>query len=328
MDKLIKAKAPVGTKPELITKIKTSFNQPSPLNINKPLNGESFNILSIDLGLKNFAYTRIQLDKNLPFNKPIIIKEWNKLDINAITNISDYKQFDPKIYSKVCYDLVENVLFNKEYDRPDIILIERQRARTLGSIEISEWVLKINMFESMLYGVLYSKLMNETPLLINNLISTNPQKMGGYFKPDIDRKLLKDSKTLRIILVEKWLKDMLNEKIVVQPKFLFDPIQFPQLINNKKIINRGKWINELILGSNRIQYNSKDNKKKFDNMKGDDLCDSLLHSLAWIDWEKNKMILKMELKLDLEEGLRINDQLYTIHFAELEFLKKYISVKS
>lgn len=279
-------------------------------------------ILAIDLGIKNFGFCRIQLDKNLPFNKPPTVKEWKKLDLANLRTESfeatklDLVKFDPVNYSRLASELIENVLYNPKMPRPDIVLIERQRGRTTSSRNIQEWILKVNMFESMLFGMLYSKISSETPNLLDNLISVNPLRMASYYKED-QRRTKSESKkgnpkTERIELVEKWLRYTINPDRQTEPRLYLDPKEFPftNTSSLQAIRSKSKWVNELILGP--------DSKMGSGTVKGDDLADSLLHALSWVEWERNRMILKMELMMDVKEGLRVSDAFFKEHFESLK----------
>lgn len=279
--------------------------------------------MAIDMGVKNFGFCRLQLDKNLPFNKPPTIKEWKKFDLTGIKTKSfdssrlDLSKFEPQTYSRLCHELIENVIFNSKMPYPDIVLIERQRTRNMSSKNIQEWVMKVNLFESMLFGMTYSKFQRENPSLIGNLLSVNPQRMGSYYKSNdqenSSEKTKKENvKSERIKIVERWLRETIDPNTTNEPWFYLDPIQFPYTNTNSLATTRSKskWINELILGP--------DSKLQTGTIKGDDLVDSLLHALSWIEWERNKMILKMELMMDVDTGIKVSDGFFKTHIQELK----------
>jgi hypothetical protein len=290
-----------------------------------PNDGRNFHILSIDMGIRNFSVSRIKLDKTLPFNKPPVVKEWIKFDLNAWGKLNNDDGFDPISYAPICDRLVSEVLFNDQEGVPDVVLIERQRARSMGSRNVIEWVFRVNMLESMLHGFLYSKIRRS--IGVTDIISTSAKRMGNYWKiadEGDEKKKTNDAKKFRIKIVENWLRDSIlsgsNQSI-----FKLDPERFPireEILHKlSKVRSKSKWINQIVLGQSKFIddiYEDGDVDKSTAVQKGDDLVDSLLHSIAWYEWERNKMILSLELRDSLESALDLSDKLYESHIKRLK----------
>lgn len=315
-----------GKKSEIAFKIREELLKPDSNSTftRIPNSKVNFNILSIDMGIRNFSLNIIQLDKNLPFNRPPLVKEWVKFDLNAWGSLDSKDGFEPSLYAPVCNHLVNEILLNKNKPVPDVILIERQRARSMGSSNVIEWVFRVNMLESMLHGILYSKLVGLDTK--TDIISTSAKRMGNYWKLEDDKgKKIKnnDTKKFRIQLVDHWLKESILNNKAAEFKLDLDKfaINKESLDKISKIRSKTKWINQIILGQSEFIdsiYKESNLDKNSATQKGDDLVDSLLHSLAWYEWERNKMILHLEFRNSLAAVLELSDKLYDSHKKKLK----------
>ncbi|GMG17881.1 unnamed protein product [[Candida] boidinii] len=167
---------------------------------------------------------------DLTIHKPIVY-QWYKMNLNQFTNNESF-EFTPENYSYMINKLIFELIFPKsenttKVETPDIILIERQRFRTMGSHNIFEHILKSNILENMLYSSLNSlRLINYNNLKFQ-VISVNPQVMSSYwvnyyennknnYKLIPENKIFDkkkneiDSKQLRIQLVYNWLDNILK----------------------------------------------------------------------------------------------------------------------
>ena len=120
-----------------------------------------YNIVSIDMGIRNLAYCRLVKPQTKPAaksaNETAIaapkITEWTRIEISKKTANSKVPEelktavkeaFDPATYSQHAYNLVTSLLKSS----PTHILIERQRFRSMGGSAVQEWTLRVNMFEA------------------------------------------------------------------------------------------------------------------------------------------------------------------------------------
>ncbi|CCH45167.1 Cruciform cutting endonuclease 1, mitochondrial [Wickerhamomyces ciferrii] len=310
---------------DLISAINTSFQDKSIFQ-RVPINKKNFNIISIDMGIRNFSYARLQLDKTLPLNRPPIIKEWTKFDVNNWADVSRDASYEPTRYAHISHRIINEIIFDSNYGSPDLILIERQRIRSGKSKNVLEWVFRVNMFESMLHALIYSKTQTEKLVSDTMIIPSSPLKMGKFWEPSSDGKLKnKDSKKFRLILVENWLKNYVNGPSPDIP-FAISPglIDFKELNATK---SKTKWLFQTIMKNSRFNIEPKDPQAAKDVQKGDDLTDSLLHSLAWLKWEKQKMILKMEFRESVEAAMKTSEDMYESHVKEMDRILKKSEIK-
>lgn len=275
------------------------------------------------MGIKNFSYARLQLDKTLPFNRPPLVTEWAKLNVNRYRDVANDESYEPLKYAEISHKVVEDVILNKEKGIPDVILIERQRIRSTSGKNVFEWIFRVNMLESMIHALLYSRKMTDKRLDGTTIISADPKRMGAYWSPlerGDDKK--NNSKKYRLKLVEEKLKayNHGNEKQL----FALPPNSLSlskEAENNRKSRSRTKWIYETVMALSDVKsQNLEEAGGLKDTKKGDDLVDSLLHGLAWYQWEKNKMILKLELRESIDDGIKFTESCFKRHFQDLQFL--------
>lgn len=250
--------------------------------------------------MRNFALARLALDKRLPFNTVPNVTDWDKFDVSQWGNVGAIETFEPMKYAQVCHRLVNEVLLPVGQPLPDALLIERQRSRSASSATVTEWVFRVNMLEAMLHSSVVARLANEKTKM--EVISASPQRMGYFWKPlrgDVKGKL---AKKFRMGLTEQLLTDFVNRdnsKISLGPQFGL-------------VKDLGKYLPQVIRASKAH------NVASFGADKGDDLVDALLHSLAWIRWQANRTVVRLELVSGLDDALKKADELYNLHTAEME----------
>ncbi|ODV59619.1 cruciform cutting endonuclease [Ascoidea rubescens DSM 1968] len=353
-------------------------------------------IVSIDLGIKNFSYCKFTYKLN---EKPEIY-EWNKLNVLSLGDslLNDLKSssandsqdgintevietvklndiFNPINISNIVYTLVEKLIIGN--DKPDVILIERQRTRTLNSKAVLEWTLRVNMLESMLY----STLMTRSRLLLSinkdkklgvtgnqglNVLSVFPKDLDKYWlnyknhcvsqllgqdDNDGNTQNLKKSKILRLSLIHGWFQKFMNNtdinninvpfkfsnsimknmnEIIALNKQYEDKkkysisnyiYQFNNIVSTKQKFEIENFL-EKIDDSDSISNSNSDLKLKLksklkETKKGDDLCDSFLYGLSWIDYQINKQKIRKTL---IDERTNLIDTLKDIEKHHLRYL--------
>lgn len=285
----------------MINSITESLERSKSLVKDKDSKNGTLNIFSIDVGLKNFSFCKMQVNTKtlhadssikayLTIHKPTVY-QWYKMNLNQFTRNESF-DFTPENYSYMINKLIFELIFpnlgnSTKKETPDIILIERQRFRTMGSHNIFEHILKSNILENMLYSSLNTlRLINHHNLKFQ-LISVNPQVMSSYwvnyyennknnYKSITENKIFDkkkneiDSKQLRIQLVYNWLDNIFSNNNInktKESKKLYAPFNLSSdLLNDDKnneldkILklkkNESKKIYELINLMNDLNLNN------------------------------------------------------------------------
>ena len=160
----------------------------------KPLPPDS-RILSIDLGLRNFAFSLL----TLPSSSPLCAKHTGKIPVGKakglvtlhawkhINLLLDHDKttenvddpFSPARMSLRAIDLVREHLLPL---RPTHVLIERQRFRSANRAAVLEWTIRVNTLEAMLYAAFATLRTFERGAASweGDLIGVPPQRVTKY----------------------------------------------------------------------------------------------------------------------------------------------------
>ncbi|POS86427.1 hypothetical protein EPUL_003500 [Erysiphe pulchra] len=270
-----------GTKPNLLARIQNELN----CIASTPVNDNYQRILSIDMGIRNLAYCT--LDVNLSFPPPKI-HAWRNLSVSMTPVnlvIQDAKEqqplqaneaFDPASMSATAYNLLREELL---HDKPTHVIIEQQRFRSMGARHIFEWTIRVNMFEAILHGILCT--LKAEGIWNGTVVSVAPSRVGPFWLgQDNDKRSIKSvgfrNKRRKIDLVRSWLE---NDNSAVK------------LGNSEVLEIAERFMKSSTARSNKSKTDRDDGKDISSNLaKLDDLSDSLLQGLAWIQWEENKRI--------------------------------------
>lgn len=152
-------------------------------------------LTSVDLGIKNFSLCKLEINllRGLPE-----IRQWCKIDL---TDSYDIDSFSSREIAKVAYDLAEKLIYGPNHEISDVILIEQQRARTMGSHQVQEWTLRVNMLGHMLYSSISTMCQMKRKYSNIQVMNSNPRTMANYWTFD-DKK---NPKKNRVALVDRWL---------------------------------------------------------------------------------------------------------------------------
>ncbi|KAK4655861.1 hypothetical protein QC762_306150 [Podospora pseudocomata] len=250
-------------------------------------------ILSIDLGLKNFAFSLLT-PASSPSEKtplptppdsssvpqallpPVTLHHWNHLNLTTpLLPQDDPVQFTPSSLSSLTYSLISTHLLPL---KPTHILIERQRFRTGNASNIFEWTIRVNTLESMLHACFAT--LKGVDLFHGNVISISPKTVAGYLFPKSEAKaegggksqnayhLLKANK---VGMLGEWLQQ--GKLIKPQDQGAGMAKGFLEAWRAKGV--RGKKKREMeegVLGR---------------GVKLDDLSDSVLQGMVWLQWQRN-----------------------------------------
>ncbi|KAG7865065.1 hypothetical protein KL918_004941 [Ogataea parapolymorpha] len=159
-----------GTKGELAESLGRALDQPSLLK-------EPFHVLAIDVGLRNFSFSRFRLETLEEHGLPSLM-QWYKMDLHQYTGIEN-EDFTPVNYSQIMGHVVRDLVYAS--DVPDVVVVERQRFRTMGNKNVFEHILKSNILESILVATILAK-------GSCHVESQSPQKMASVLQTGIAAK--------------------------------------------------------------------------------------------------------------------------------------------
>lgn len=253
--------------------------------------GDNIDILSIDIGIKNFAYCKSKLSdfsnpelKNWPNVK---LKNWQNVNLNEkfkynqLSNIIDEKNYLSYLSNCIINEIIMITPF------PKIITIENQRTRSNGLTATLPTVLTNYTLENMLYSSIYTnKLYNEkfNPLVI----PLNSRNMVNFW---INRFLKKSNIKFNSLLTKK-LRINLVLHLLTNNIIKLD-IDLKELsIVDKKPNYLLKLINAH--SSNKIS-------------KIDDLVDCLLYNYMMIQFLQNQSTLANVIEHDLDLDSFVNN---------------------
>ncbi|EPS44906.1 hypothetical protein H072_1101 [Dactylellina haptotyla CBS 200.50] len=291
-----------GTKYEMVEKVKSQlllprlatlrYSGPGILRETKRASGEH-RILSLDMGIKNLALCLLKvssgdLESDIMVHPKILA--WQKFSLTDIAHdISLNRKSKDILYPEVIQlsdvDFAAASLaplatfFARQLvtiHKPTMIAIEKQRYRTMGSAAVQEWTIKVNKLEAMLHAAL--RVMQEEGFWkYGSTCSVCPQRMTNFWLNQ-NRLLPKSragkiTKSLKIQLVRGWLKDG----------------QAVTFNGNDEGIS--KIVSDFTETTKRNKSNTSD--------KLDDLADCLLQGLGLIEWERNRLRLVKEYKIQM-----------------------------
>lgn len=245
--------------------------------------GDNIDILSIDIGIKNFAYCKSKLNdfSNLKLKNWQNVNLNEKFKYNQLSNIIDEKNY--LSYLSNC--IINEIIMITPY--PKIITIENQRTRSNGLAATLPTVLTNYTLENMLYSSIYTnKLYNKNfnPLVI----PLNSRNMVNFW---INRFLKKSNIKFNSLLTKK-----LRINLVLH-----------LLTNN--IINLDIDLKELSIVDKKPNYLLKLINAHSSNKisKIDDLVDCLLYNYMMIQFLQNQSSLANVIEHDLDLDSFVNN---------------------
>lgn len=252
-----------------------------------------FKVMSIDMGIRNLAFafyksSLIQTDKGAIELCPPQISQWQRIDLTANgldalkvpgaesesilstdgtngASIETSQSFEPSEMAEQAYKFVKYCLDQ----HPTHVLIERQRFRSGGHSAVQEWTLRVGMFEAMLHATFRALRFQGCDQV--SVESVLPMRVNKYWFKDLDVPATgKLAKQAKIDLVRGMLE------------------------------RQGQKDAEFAVGANLAEtvkdFAVKESKrsktvKQAGKPKLDDMSDSLLQGLAWIQWQHNRSVL-------------------------------------
>ncbi|OBA20661.1 Ydc2-catalyt-domain-containing protein [Metschnikowia bicuspidata var. bicuspidata NRRL YB-4993] len=231
---------------------------------NRP--NESLDVLSVDVGLKNFSYSKVSYQQNTAD-----IKEWAVVNLHSKYGTPEYidegSLVDLKAYmAKLAVSVVDNVLISSLWV-PKIITIENQRTRSNSSKATLPNVLLNFTFEHMLYAAFVARQTTNPAYESLVVMPMNANKMVSFW---LSRYIAKGcpyspsrSKTYRKNMLYGWLKAPHIAPFDISSFTNLLPADFPSMGTN------------LLNTSLRLALNI-----EHKGAKVDDLVDSLLYNLS------------------------------------------------
>lgn len=182
------------------------------------------------------------------------------------------EDFSPARLSLLAVELITERLLPL---RPDIVIMEQQRFRSMGGSAVFEWTLRVNSLESMLYAVFATmRALGKWPdgrlegVVARNVLEFMVVQEGAGEKTDIwDKEKAGDNKKLKKDVIGRMLRSRSGVRIA-EEAVAVEEVAKEYLEKWERAGKRGK---------------SGMNLKKVD-----DLADCLLQGIAFIRWQDNK----------------------------------------
>jgi cruciform cutting endonuclease 1 len=266
-----------GTKDQLCKRLERDLYRPKIAKLAQYRRPQPSRILSIDMGIKNLGLcvSDVDLNKSDTVNAitaKLNISRWERLmlldsdvptrDLNADGDGAGI--FSPSAMSTVACRLVQEVFMPL---RPSVVLIEQQRFRSGGASAITEWTVRVNMLEAMLWALFRALKTVEhqsTSQAQPELYAVSPSRVASFWLPG----LRKVEKKTKVDLVRTCISQGVLGKVKVE--FGDDAAEVARGFDTSGRANR----NSAVSGSARSKL--------------DDLADSFLQASAWVAWEANR----------------------------------------
>ncbi|KIW05288.1 uncharacterized protein PV09_03815 [Verruconis gallopava] len=271
-----------GTKPQLLAQLERELN----VSRRALCPDVPTRILSVDMGIKNLAFCVCDARMHAQ-GVHLDVKDWKRIAILEDSRLArdeesddEVDPFGPSALSNTAYKLVRDVFVPQ---KPDAVLIERQRFRTGNSSAVQEWTLRVNMFESMIWAV-FRAIASPTGQPRPSLWPVNPKQVANFWicgsasdgrttagKAKIEKKQ-------KVDLVKKWLSGDSGNRLSL---FFSD-----SAATTKKSFLAARGTK----AATRNQLAKADAGPELAG-KLDDLADCLLQAAAWCKWEENRSVL-------------------------------------
>ncbi|WBW73556.1 mitochondrial cruciform-cutting endonuclease Cce1 [Schizosaccharomyces osmophilus] len=222
------------------------------------------NVLSIDIGIKNFAYCLASRTEDAKVN----IHEWAHEDLTSPTNglgIQWIEDYHPQYLARLALQIYTTLTSRFH---PSIILLEHQRYRS-GAKTIPEWTLRVNVIEYMLHCLHINSQVHASPESNpspSSLLSLAPQSVYSYVSALSDFVKLNSNTKTKLTRV-RLLNDMLKlGKVSVVNDDALKTFELPVKFSSKK----------------------------------DDMTDAAMMAITWIEWQHKLRQYQDELRSYVE----------------------------
>ncbi|EFQ98712.1 hypothetical protein MGYG_01730 [Nannizzia gypsea CBS 118893] len=275
--------------------------------ISQPLSTAKISLNAWDrLAISSFPSHEIQRDPSaMPISKlgglgKVVSQSSSYLQEGEEQTERDPKEhFAPYLYASHAYTLITSLL---EAYKPTHILIERQRFRSGGSSAVLEWTIRVGVFEGMLYAVLHTLRQQGKGGLARPFVQgVDPQRVVRYWtndekKEDIaadskKRVSSKEGKKAKIDLVGRCLSRSVGVDLDIASKAEI-PLELGLIDGSQARDIVQAYLNKWNGGSRTskkgaVRVSTEQNNERIENIgKLDDLADSLLQGITWLEWQK------------------------------------------
>lgn len=283
-------------------------------------------ILSIDMGLRNLAYSLIvpsgpllsapsapslkekHFTSRQAFRQPprVLLESWRRSDVasEATKQVVEREQWAPSALANLALELVRDRLLPTN---PTHVVIERQRFRTLGSSAVQEWTLRVNTLEAMIHAIF--RTMKEMGHWSGEVISVAPGRVGPFWvgaagEVDAATELVQSPLELESEFLERTAQqvNIKNKRRLARTRnkkakidLVGNWLQLEGILNHtpahQEVTRTMKIYRDRWLGVRRKRGSNKLEEAEEESRKLDDLADCLLQGMAFIKWEENKNLL-------------------------------------
>ncbi|KAJ5368328.1 uncharacterized protein N7496_008088 [Penicillium cataractarum] len=222
--------------------------------------------------------------------------------------------FSPDLYAAMAYTLITSLL--SAY-KPTHVLIERQRFRSGGGSAVQEWTIRVGVLEGMLHAVLHT-LRHESGsgLAGIEVYGIEPRRVVRYWEeinPDTAREAkdgtkkgrvtAREVKKAKIDLVGRWLSASLENDVSLDEAIQADgDMAQGTTVDGKINLAADKPAVHDLAGSYLRKWRGEGTRKKRLSAtdpssaisKLDDLADSLLQGITWVEWQAMREKLARE----------------------------------
>ncbi len=275
---------------------------------------EQFDIVGVDVGLKNFAYCRLRAEGFLQHLATPSITEWSKLDLHE----AFLKSYQPMLDNSYTSDtiLTDNLLDSTRYlshlsnkvvsevlfpgaasndSTPTVAVIEHQRTRSVGQSSTLPNVMNNSLLEHMMLASFYARDWLQCmviPVYAQSMAHFWINRFAHELTKDSKKAMAKHSKSLRTRLVYHWINRSIQACGMASEH---SPVTLgTQLLATLDLFTSKPFIEFANKPQKLLQMLQLD-EAKITNCKVDDLVDSLLHGLSYYQYHKNKLALMMTL---------------------------------
>ncbi|RYP80824.1 hypothetical protein DL769_002294 [Monosporascus sp. CRB-8-3] len=319
-----------GTKKDIADRISVAAASAAPVCQASRTTGDCPRILSVDLGLRNLAYSLltparftssvsspgIMVSQSAGAPPQVHLHAWRRHDLVSASPSADKNgdAFSPAALSATAVRLVRDTLLPLD---PTHVLFERQRFRTGGAAPVQEWTLRVNTLEAMMHAVF--RTLKECGHWGGEVVSVAPSRVGPFW-------LGSESRAVEAIVpeavaaeptlsVDDDLEDYTpKEKAAGRKRSTRQKAKLN--VKKEKIDIMGHWLEQrnIIVPQDksveamveiyfqhwkRKPWSRRPSVKEGNEVgedsgikKVDDLADSLLQGMTWIKWEENKSVLR------------------------------------
>ncbi|KAK7978241.1 hypothetical protein PG996_004286 [Apiospora saccharicola] len=286
-------------------------------------------ILSIDMGLRNLAYSLIvpggpllsapsipslkekHFTSSKAFRRPprVLLEAWRRSDVasEATKQVVEREQWAPAALANLALELVRDRLLPTN---PTHVVIERQRFRSGGSSAVQEWTLRVNTLEAMIHATF--RTLKEMGHWSGEVISVAPGRVGPFWvgaagEVDAGTEEVQSPLELESEFLERTAQqvDIKNKRRAAKTRnkkakidLVGNWLQLEGILNptpeHLEVTRTMKLYGDRWLGVRRKKGADKLLEAEEESRKLDDLADCLLQGMAFIKWEENKILLARE----------------------------------